>query len=330
MQNLTQDFISHQRMFSRYTRYKKFILPGLGVFLLMAGVASFGFFLYGKKEQKVVARALSPNAGLLPKEWLVKYFGTDDENNKLVGGPDADVDGDVLSNIQEFYYFTDPTNPDSDGDQKTDGAEVVLNTNPLGEGELYSTDLARKIADQFLVTNQAEEFKEENIQKQVLGILSPPKPEDVKIVLPDQKSLRIVPETSTEEVAEYIEKMNKESYSLLTDPAAIQQLLDNPSGATGALSLPEVYQTIDRLRVIAVPTDFVYFHQLHIAALFASANVLEVAKSVDPNIDQQAQSDKIREQYYQVAVIQQIGQSLRAELEKLKGKYKEVLEKYKI
>ncbi len=45
---------------------------------------------------------------------------------------DTDVDG--LSNDDEInIYGTDPTNPDTDGDGLTDGAEVALGTEPLDE-----------------------------------------------------------------------------------------------------------------------------------------------------------------------------------------------------
>lgn len=46
----------------------------------------------------------------------------------------ADLDGDGLSNEQEFMLGTDPQNPDSDGDGVPDGAETLEGSDPLGEG----------------------------------------------------------------------------------------------------------------------------------------------------------------------------------------------------
>ncbi len=43
----------------------------------------------------------------------------------------ADLDGDGLSNAQEFQHGTDPRKADTDGDGLTDGQEVALGTNPL-------------------------------------------------------------------------------------------------------------------------------------------------------------------------------------------------------
>lgn len=42
-----------------------------------------------------------------------------------------DEDGDSLSNLDEYNEGTDPTNPDTDGDLRYDGAEVSAGTDPL-------------------------------------------------------------------------------------------------------------------------------------------------------------------------------------------------------
>ncbi|MEI7512810.1 MAG: hypothetical protein WCK01_05135 [Candidatus Uhrbacteria bacterium] len=50
--------------------------------------------------------------------------------------PNADPDGDGLTNAQEAKYGTDPNKADTDGDGYNDGAEVKAGYNPNGSGSL--------------------------------------------------------------------------------------------------------------------------------------------------------------------------------------------------
>ena len=52
-----------------------------------------------------------------------------------------DSDGDGLPDDLEFYYGTDPFNPDTDGDGYLDGLEVINGYNPLGQGPLLQERL---------------------------------------------------------------------------------------------------------------------------------------------------------------------------------------------
>lgn len=49
-----------------------------------------------------------------------------------------DDDGDGLTNQEEFFYNTDPANPDTDGDGFSDGDEVKNGYNPNGAGKLLT------------------------------------------------------------------------------------------------------------------------------------------------------------------------------------------------
>ncbi len=55
----------------------------------------------------------------LPDDWEKKYFGSIDKYDE-----NDDPDDDGLINKDELKYGTDPTNPDTDGDQLKDGDEV--------------------------------------------------------------------------------------------------------------------------------------------------------------------------------------------------------------
>ena len=49
----------------------------------------------------------------------------------------ADPDGDGLTNVEEFYYGTNPYNPDTDGDGMPDGWEVMYGLDPLDPTDKY-------------------------------------------------------------------------------------------------------------------------------------------------------------------------------------------------
>jgi hypothetical protein len=60
--------------------------------------------------------------------WEYKYFG------RIGTDPNADPDGDGLTNAQEYAAGTDPTNPDTDGDGVNDRTEIIQGRNPLVPG----------------------------------------------------------------------------------------------------------------------------------------------------------------------------------------------------
>lgn len=320
---LTQEFLANRRGLNRY---KRFILPAV-IVLVVAGFAATGFWLYGRSEKKGTQTAKA-SSDLLPSSWLVKYFGTDSENDPKVGGPFGDPDNDFLNNRQEFYFNTDPTKADTDGDGAYDAAEIATNSNPTGEGELYSAQYAQSVADKFIEEYGLDELKEENIQKQVLGILNPPDPNNIEIPLPDPSTLKLNTDDSPEAVDRYLQEANTAGVGLGDGLEQLKGVLENPYSTNAAVVLGRTYETIDKLRNLAVPVPFSNFHQLHIAGLFAAAKIMEVSQTIDQSADMVTQQDKIAQQYYQVEVIQKIDDALQAETERLKDRYKEVLEKY--
>jgi hypothetical protein len=62
----------------------------------------------------------------------IDVSGNSASDSLLVKVEGIDSDGDGLSDYEEEHvYGTDPDNPDTDGDGKSDGDEVVAGTNPL-------------------------------------------------------------------------------------------------------------------------------------------------------------------------------------------------------
>ncbi|MFC1640585.1 sortase domain-bontaining protein [Patescibacteria group bacterium] len=78
-------------------------------------------------------------------DWWEQKFGFNNQRDSSEDDPDTDR----LTNADEYFYGTDPRNPDTDGDGFTDGDEIETNYNPLGEGRLDTdqdglTDLEEK------------------------------------------------------------------------------------------------------------------------------------------------------------------------------------------
>jgi hypothetical protein len=63
----------------------------------------------------------------MPNVWENQYPGL----NPNVADADGDLDSDGLLNGDEYFFGTDPTNPDTDGDGYLDGEEVANGSDPL-------------------------------------------------------------------------------------------------------------------------------------------------------------------------------------------------------
>jgi hypothetical protein len=71
-----------------------------------------------------------------PDSWQIQYFGATGQD------PNADPDGDGLSNYQEYLLGTDPSKADTDGDGISDGWEVYFGTNPTVSNNFASVPFA--------------------------------------------------------------------------------------------------------------------------------------------------------------------------------------------
>jgi LPXTG-site transpeptidase (sortase) family protein len=72
--------------------------------------------------------------------WISRYYFYVGNDNLIETGNDIDKDG--LTNLDEYILRTNPTEDDSDGDEVSDGLEVINKTNPWGEGELSQSKQA--------------------------------------------------------------------------------------------------------------------------------------------------------------------------------------------
>ena len=120
---------------------------GVGACMQSAAKASTGSFLLpAQVKSKLIASGdpiIYEPAGLtkpmvnlgaididddgMAADWEITYF------SDLSHDGTGDTDADSLTDLQEYQYATDPTNPDTDGDQMPDGWEVTCNLNPTSD-----------------------------------------------------------------------------------------------------------------------------------------------------------------------------------------------------
>ena len=77
--------------------------------------------MYALSEMITVEHPPDDDDDGLPNWWEEKHFGDPTGANA-----DEDVDGDGLTNLEEFILGTDPNNPDTDGDGLLDGDNIVV------------------------------------------------------------------------------------------------------------------------------------------------------------------------------------------------------------
>ncbi len=110
----------------------------LGIFLLsflvLSGRASavFSFFTPRPETSHELIRELEERHFGVSPFWLERYgLSVRSEEDAA-----RDIDRDGLTLLQEYQYFTNPLDPDTDGDGYNDGQEVSGGYSPVGDGKL--------------------------------------------------------------------------------------------------------------------------------------------------------------------------------------------------
>ena len=299
---LTRDFLDSRK---EKSRYKVFTL-GIGILLLVVGTAAAGFYLYQEKDSSLKnGKVLAANSGQLPEDWLVKYFGTADENDRRVGGPDGDPDNDVLTNLQEYLFGSNPTVEDTDGDGEIDSFEVAFGKNPNGPGDLETTGTAKDYVRQYLSSREEfADFTEDKIREQVEQMFQPDRA--VVLDLPQDKELKIISQNDVPAFEKYFEETKELVSADETELLNVQQRLFAGMGEEELnFYINKLEATIGLLKKTPVPSELLTVHKMKIAGLKSGARMFELVR--DSYNPQQPSEQFWSDFFYQILVAEQAG-----------------------
>lgn len=255
--------------------WKKLMLPG-GI-VLVAAVIGAGIY-FGARYKDRDSEVAGSSTNELPKEWLVKYFQTENENDERVKGANGDPDDDILTNVQEYLYGTDPTKEDTDGDGDIDSYEIAYNQNPNGDNFLTPTIQAQDYLKQVIEgSEEYSQFSEANIAEYVNSVIKPD--QAIVLDLPEDAELIISRNNDPQAFEQYFEDVKglmtatEEDYQNITT-----RLFDG-------MTDEEIDAFIDKLRAkenvlkqIAVPSQIAEIQKLKIAGLRATIGLFELVR----------------------------------------------------
>ena len=267
------NFLPKRSIFSRQRMYF------VGGFLFLAVVAAAGGLYFRERHLGSVAVAEVKGAvdsRILPKEWLMKYFLTDDMDAVAVNGPDGDPDGDTLSNYQEYLFGTDPTKDDTDGDGYIDGYEIAFNLDPLGPGSL-SAEVENNYVKEFLVANEEyQDLAQDKILAQFEELLQPDRA--VVMDFPEDRELVIIFDNSTEAFEKYFDETESIASA---EPAEAEDVANN----LFAFSVEQLERYIQKLqakenllKAVSVPSELLNIHRVKIAGVRAGRRIFEIVR----------------------------------------------------
>jgi len=300
---LTRDFLDSRK---EKSRYKVFAL-GIGIFLLVAGTAAAGFYLYEKEEADKTARVAGTvtATSVLSKDWLMKYFANDNENDPSIGGPYGDPDNDVLTNLQEYLFGSNPTIEDTDGDGEIDSFEVAFGRNPNGPGDLQINDTTKDYVRQYLAGREEyADFTEDKIKEQVEQMFKPDRA--VVLDLPQDKELEIINQNDVAAFEKYFEETKGLSSADDTDLQNIQQRLFSDMTAEELDAyIAKLAVTIEVLKQTPVPSELLTIHKMKIAGLKSGVRMFELVRD---NYNPAQPSEQFwSDFFYQIMAAEQAG-----------------------
>lgn len=278
---------------------KLFKNANLGKGLVLAAVVvgaiaiwTHGTFSFKASQEDVeLARLSSP----MSLEWQQLYFGKQICRRPNFCGAEADPDKDGLSNYQEYLFFTDPTDPDSDGDGINDGQEVRDYKNPIGVGTVKT---ARDVTDPYDINALNDEVIKLGLDEIKAGdVMSVEQIQMAAARLTELPAFTEIPFTITSEnnqaaVDEYARQYGRVTQEFLSNPAAAyaSSIADNSDQALVEEFMNQTAFYATTLVAIPVPSDLFAFNRAAYGSLIYQSLIAKTQKEFleDKFTDQEA------------------------------------------
>jgi hypothetical protein len=266
----------------------------------------------GNSPQAATTQEQAQSAAAIPGWWYSEHFGVsvcEQDNCKL----ESDPDGDKLTNAQEYFYSTNPTNKDTNANGNTDGEDVAFGYAPNKPGKVTFEEAGSddSIVGESLLFNN--EIKDIIVNMTDLSKTVTPEINDAE--------LNISTNNSQEAFIDYmleLDRISKKFYASDTQYAGLsEQIKQQNSGVINQLKLTAL-QVTDEYKKASVPSDALQFHKYHIALWTLVPTLIELPANDGVNALYQDDANKW---FDSAQAMVALNQKLDVELLKLRSKY---------
>jgi hypothetical protein len=250
----------------RQRNHKKYFTIALLAIILGSG-AFFG--IRSKLKGSVKGSTVVIDDTGIPGWWFQKYFGRsvcDSDNCK----PESDPDQDKLTNLQEYYYHSDPTNAHTIGDALNDGELVAQNIDPSRKDKISLdavTSSENIIGESLLLDTDLRSLINESIN-----------PDNVKLPEVNELDLHITNDNSEKAISEFLDG-NKKIYAKYL-PNNVGNYIETVTASHDKDSIDELRKksegVVRELKNLTVPSEFVKIHKYNIVLFQLIPDVADV------------------------------------------------------
>ena len=278
-------FLTKKNGFLKTTRQRAALIV-LAVVFIGGPIGAVYKGIDSLRHKKQAAVVETPVLSEIPGWWLQQYFGAS-VCGKEICRPEHDLDEDKLTNVQEFYYHTNPTNAYTAGDELDDGQllalgfdpskagrvtfeEAILPENLLGESLVFDKDITKLVADA------------NDIGKVALPVL---KEDELDITYAETEEVyRTYASKLKDTMNEYFPQSNIQN---------IKEILKSGSDAqVNQVKVQSMGLSVE-LRTLKVPVRFLMFHKYNIM-MFQLLSEIATAPTDMTSADSEIWYDKVQ------------------------------------